>query len=410
MPRILEKISPCTMKWARVDAGYRTIERAAKKLCQAAERIRGWEEGKKLPTAAQLREVAKTYHRPICFFYLKEVPEQFKIQRPVDFRHLSSDVHERWTPNLMLMIRQAHDRQDWARELLGDEAGSQNWVASVDEGSDPKALAKKIRNWLGISEQKQRGFSNPGGFLNELVRLAENRGVFVSRHRPDQNRYRSIEPEIFRGIALKDAVAPLVVINPKDAIRGQIFTLLHELAHLWMDAPGLSNREPDKREDTRNRRIEVACNRIAAQVLMPKNWFLAEWKKCSGLSDDAMRIKEVAGVFSVSRESVARRRLDEGEITWNQYIEFRKRYQEDWRAEKARKKEQASQKSRFGGMASGLRICLENGKKLARLALENYQDQEISAIEVSRALNMKVAHLGKLAKAVDIDLPDWRDV
>ena len=409
MPRVFENVSPATMIWARKDAGYPDIESAAKKLGHAPEKISGWEEGKSRPTVAELRKVAKVYHRPPCFFCQEEIQEEFKIQRPVDFRSLSRDDPECWTPNLIFMIRQAHDRQEWAQELLGDEAESQSWVAStsVNKIKDPKPLAEKIRDWLGISDRKQRECSNARDFLEALIRVVESKGVFVSRYRPDMNRYRTIKPRIFRGIALTDAVAPLVVLNPKDAVRGQTFTLLHELVHLWVDAPGLSNREPDRYTNTGNRKIEAVCNRIAGLVLMPERWFLAEWKKYFHLPDDN-GIRAVSEVFLVSRESVARRLCDNGEITWERYMELRQRYLDEWRVKKERKKARNSLKSYGGGMSSVRRVCLENGERFVRLAFENYRDREISAVELSRVLNMKVMGLGKLAKEAGFELYNWR--
>ncbi len=409
MPRVYEIITPATMTWAREDAGYPDIGIAAEKLGQTLEKISGWEKGEGRPTPAELRKVAKLYHRPPAFFCLKKVPEKFKVQRPVDFRCLPQNEPEHWTPNLILMIRQARDRQEWAQKLLGDEAESQDWVAStsVNKIKDSRPLAEKIRDWLGLSEQKQRECTDARDFLKDLIRLVESKGVFVSRYRPDMNRYRTIEPRIFRGVALKDAVAPLVVLNPKDAVRGQVFTLLHELAHLWVDAPGLSNREPDRYAGTENRKIEAACNRIAAQVLMPERWFLAEWENYSDLPDDD-GIRAVSEVFSVSRESVARRLYDNGEITWERYMELHKKYQKEFQAEKERKRVQNSLRSSGAGMPSGKRVYLENGARFVHLAFENYQDWEISVVELSRVVNMKVMSLGKLAKEAGFDSYDWR--
>ena len=409
MPRVFENISPATMIWARKDAGYPDIESAAKKLSLVPEKISGWEEGESRPTVAELRKVAKVYHRPSGFFCLKEIPKEFKVQRPVDFRSLPRDEPESWTPNLILMIRQARDRQEWAQELLGDEAESQDWVTTIvaDKIKDSRPLAEKIRVWLGISDRKQRECSDARDFLKDLIRLVESKGVFVSRYRPDMNRHRTVEPRIFRGIALKDAVAPLVVLNPKDAVSGQVFTLLHELVHLWVDAPGLSNREPDGHTKFGNRKIEVICNRIAAQVLMPEHWFLAEWKKHSHLPDDD-GIRAVSRVFSVSRESVARRLYDNREITRERYMELRGKYQKEWQDKKEKKKARNSLKSYGGGMPSGKRVYLENGARFVHLAFESYQDQEISVVELSRAVNMKIMSLGKLAKEAGFDSYDWR--
>lgn len=41
-------------------------------------------------------------------------------------------------------------------------------------------------------------------------------------------------------VTLSDDFAPFVVVNPKDSAAARCFTLLHEVAHLWVGEPGIS--------------------------------------------------------------------------------------------------------------------------------------------------------------------------
>lgn len=401
MPRIYENIVPRTMTWARNDAGHKDIESAADKARIPPEKLLKWESGDEKPTVSQLRNIAKVYHRPPAFFYLKEIAEHFKIERPTDFRRLD-EVANPWSPNLRLMTRQAHERQEWTRNLLGDEAEKQLWVASSDMTTPRLELARKIRRWLDVSNEKQKGFLKRSDFLKFLISQIEQKGAFVSNHRPDMNRYRTVEPKEFRGIALKDKVAPLVVLNPKDAVAGRIFTIVHEIVHLWVNAPGISNREPENRKNTVEKKTESFCNNVASRVLMPEEWFSAEWKRSSGHLEE--KIEKNAEIFLVSKEAVARRLSDRKIIKWKQYLELREKYQKELDDYKKRKKEKQS-RTKSGGMAVGLRVRLENGRKLTRLVLESYRNKEISILDVSSVLNFKLDRLDDVASEVDFNLP-----
>lgn len=92
------------------------------------------------------------------------------------------------------------------------------------------------------------------------------------------NTRRELEVEECRGFALPDKIAPLVFVNSRDAVSAQIFTLIHELAHIWLNEAGISNLDPEKAGQlTLRPQVERVCNAVAVEVLLPRAEFRASW-------------------------------------------------------------------------------------------------------------------------------------
>lgn len=84
-----------------------------------------------------------------------------------------------------------------------------------------------------------------------------------------------------------------------------MFTLAHELAHLWLGASALSNSEAAAGPGFR--REEVWCNAVAAEFLVPLDELRAELQADEALDSALARL---ARVFKVSTLVVLRRLLD----------------------------------------------------------------------------------------------------
>ena len=392
--RISAPVTPAAMRWARESAGY-TRAGAAAKLKHPESVIEAWETGKAKPSLAQAKTAARIYRYPLNVLYLKEIPESFPEIPDLRSSQKSRYVGpESWSPNLRWLIRQGYDRQATARELLMAE-GAENldWVGSEEAmAKRPKELASQIRNSLNVPIEDQFGWKNVRTAFLEWIDRIEANGVFV--HQSNHHQAYRIETAEMRGLALADNIAPFIILNNYGAPAGKIFTLMHELAHLWIGKPGISGDVLFRNAKTNQEQIELYCNRVATEILIPDS----EYKKAKGSAESGITeewIAKNARKFKVSKDAMACRAREQGDLSWKSYLEFHTKFEEEWRAEKFR------QAQKEGGGADWPQMdSQEAGRAFSRLAFGAYQSGELGILEVSNVLGVKINRLPDLADKV----------
>ena len=381
MARQRALVTPEVLRWARTKAGY-DIATAAKKIHRPPSEITAWEEGSLRPTLAQARKAAHVYKRPLAVLYLPEPPKDFGTLR--DFRHLPKGISRSHSPELALLIRQVHIRQEWLREfLISEGAGRLSFVGSATVNDSPADVAKSIRGELGVSPDQQIACRSRRQALVLWIERAEARGVSVCREG-------KVQPKEARGFLLADPYAPFIYVNSSDAEVAQLFTLVHELAHLWLGEPGISNREGLAAHSRGpHDAIEVLCNRVAAGALLDAESFAEHWQ-LTALGDPLQRrIEQVSAKFKVSEEAVARRLLDRGAISAEKYQELRNYYNARWRA-------YAKRPRSSGGHHYYTRIA-NNGRLFTQTVLAATQSAFITVGDACGLLRVKANHLRELA-------------
>ncbi len=312
-------VSPNILRWARERAGLQ-IEDLVGRFAKLPE----WEAGDIQPTLKQLEKFAKAVYVPFGFLFLPEPPQE-NLPIP-DFRTFESQRVTRPSPNLLDMIYACQERQSWYKEFSQiHQIAPRSFIGSATLNSHPEEVAANIRQVLGFSIQERAECTTWEEALRLFIRRVDDAGILVMISGVVfSNNTRKLDHKEFRGFALSDAHAPLVFVNGSDTKSGQMFTLAHELAHLWLNSTALSNASVAPKNGLR--REEVWCNAVAAELLVP----MVELRPV--LNDDETTqaaVTRLGRYFKVSSLVILRRLLDAG---WLRQTEF----DAAWAMEKAR--------------------------------------------------------------------------
>jgi len=313
-------VKPDLIRWARERSGLTTDV-----LVKHFPHYEGWERGEAQPTLRQLELLAKRTLTPLGYFFLATPPEE-KLPIP-DFRTVGDLPLARPSPNLLETVQVMQRRQDWMREFLIEQGESAlAFVGSASPRNRPAAIAAKIREVLGISSNWAHEHRTWTEALRALREASERAGILVVINGVvGNNTHRKLDPEEFRGFVLPDEYAPLVFVNGADAKSAQMFTLAHELAHLWLGHGGVFNLLDLQPADNE---VEKFCNHVAAEFLVPAQELTAYWPEAKGSREP---FQSVARQFKVSPLVAARRALDLKLIGKAAFFDFYRRYQEDER-------------------------------------------------------------------------------
>ena len=358
-------LQPRLLQWARQRARL-TEEVMAEKMGVSPEKVAEWEQSGCL-TFKQAEKLAKVTHTPFGYLFLSVPPDE-RLPIP-DFRTVGSRPAARPSPDLLEVIYQSQRRQEWYREyLLAEDHSELDFVGSTPVGSAVEAAAESIRRRLGFHPANSRE-STLDGVMRDFCEAVEAAGILVVRAGiVGNNTRRKLDTEEFRGFALVDSMAPLVFVNAADFKAAQIFTLGHELAHVWAGESALSNPEDTLVPEAQ--KVEWFCNAVAAEYLMPLVDVRDQLKKIGGGPDQVL--DTLRRHYRVSELVVIRRLYDAGEIT---VAEFKSWYHD--RLETYRKEPQKSggdfyknQPNKIGRrFASALIASTLEGKTLFRDAM-----------------------------------------
>jgi Zn-dependent peptidase ImmA (M78 family) len=265
-----------------------------------------WELGTSKPTLKQVEALAKATLTPVGYFFLPEPPVEV-LPLP-DFRTVGDEPPTRPSPNLLETVYLCQERQSWYREfaMIAGVAPCA-FVGSVTTGSDVVAVAESMRETLGFDLVARAACPTWTDALRDFIGQAEAAGVMVMCSGVVlNNNNRKLDPAEFRGFVLSDPLAPLVFINGADTKAAQMFTLAHELAHLWIGQSGVSDATV---RDLPDREIERWCNKVAAELLVPLAVLRPEHQRNVSLDTEIARL---ARRFKVSTLVIIRRLRDAG--------------------------------------------------------------------------------------------------
>jgi len=312
MPTPQAHINPAMLRWARGRLGF-DLEAAAKAAHVKPEQWERWELGDTLPTFKQAQNLAQALHAPFGYFFLAHPPAEPPLLP--DLRTVGGVPVDKPSVNLTDTIKQALQRQAWYADHQREQGAEPlAFVGRFSPQTDHRTVAADIRQVLGVGVEN--GQTQWDDYHRQLINAAEAAGVLVMRSGiVGSNTRRKLDVSEFRGFAISHPTAPVVFINAADAPAARLFTLIHELAHLWLGSSGISDARPGN-----SRQEEVVCNAIAGEFLAPAETFRPAWDLAS--PELPMRLAELARRFHVSQVVVARRALDLGLINRETYNNF----------------------------------------------------------------------------------------
>jgi Zn-dependent peptidase ImmA (M78 family) len=307
-------VAPDLLQWAVERAGWDedVVERRAPKL-------NGWIVGAQRPTLKQLEKFASDTHTPFGLLFLPEPPVE-AVPIP-DMRTIGNVAVPRPSADLLDTIYLCQTRQDWYR-TYAEEHGVPDppFVGSVTTATPTELVADEIRGLLDFDLAERGTFSRWEDALRRLIDRIEGTGVLVMVNGiVGANTHRKLRPEEFRGFALSDSLTPLIFVNGADTKAAQIFTMVHELAHIWLGGSALSDAAMMARRGAPD---ELWCNQVAAEVLVPLAVLRADYEGDSG----SQELERLARRYRVSTLVVLKRIFDAGFLDWDDY---QRRYEDE---------------------------------------------------------------------------------
>ncbi|MFN8864328.1 MAG: ImmA/IrrE family metallo-endopeptidase [Flavobacteriales bacterium] len=299
------------LTWAIARAGY-DVPVFAEKF----PKVLDWLDGRKKPTVKQLEEFARKVYLPFGYLFLPQPPQE---EAPIPFFRSNGNKEEKIHINVYDTILLLQQRQDWLRDYLREQDFEHlPFVGKFRNSTDVQAIVADIRNTLGLPENWASEFKTWQEAQDHLVMHIEDKGIItIFNGIVENNTHRPIPVSDCRGFVLVDDYAPFMFVNNADFKAAQMFTIAHELAHVWTGhSAGFDFRKLQPANDP----IEVLCDKVAAEFLVPEQEFNAVWNQ----SPESLDV--VARYFKVSQLVIARRALDTGKLTRARFIEFYEKY------------------------------------------------------------------------------------
>ncbi len=380
-------ITPNVLKWARESAKM-SEETAATKVSVTIDKLKEWESGTSHPTIKQAQTLAKAYKRPFALFFLPEIPRDFQTLQ--DFRKSGSKT---LTTSSIFIIREILQKQAWISDAYADNDEIKvPFVGRFTINDNPQIVAQDILKTLDIHPAHYNSESP----IKEWIDAAETKGIFVSRTSFIHSRLK-LDSDELQGFAISDSYAPFVFVNSEDWNAPQLFTLLHELAHIWIAETGISNDvEPEIKNKEKFHPVELFCNEVAANALMPKDIVLNFGTQIYQNSKEVFKMAKLLGVSSFA---LIVRALNLGLISIPVYQKLKNQADIDFTEylkREAEKKAKQKEKDNPGGPNYFLLQLNRNSRLFTQTVLDAFRGGSIEPTLASNLLNVQINKFQKL--------------
>ena len=370
--------------WARETSGL-TVREAAKKLgigdtkaADAESRLARLESGEDSPSRSLLEKMAQQYHRPILSFYMNTPPE--RGDRGEDFRTLPRGTTDRDRGLVDAVVRKIHVRQSLVMDALEneEEAVELPFIGSESIDSGAENVAAAITDCIKFDMGEYRQLRETAIF-QYLRSLAENVGIFVVLVKDLGSHQTNLSVDLFRGFALASKVAPFIAVNSNDSEYAKAFTLIHELAHLWIGRTGIGDH---RSEDG----VERFCNDVSVSFLLPEGTDKLAMPQNAAPASVIGHIRDFARQRNVSISMVALAMLRNGKISKDQFSGVYSIVNQRFTEERQKRKEDAKQ--REGGPSYHTVHRHRAGRALTNLVGRMLDAQAITATKAGKILGV----------------------
>lgn len=371
-------VNPEIIIWARKRNGF-TVDALAKRMNLEPREITMWENGDKTLSYTVLEKLAyKHFKIPLALFFLTKPPD---IEDPRNnFRRLPDYELKRFSYDTLQKLRLGQAYQESLAALVPKGVFKRKIFRELDlRGFSAVQLAKKTRDYLGVSVQRQLAFKGVEEAFKYWRYALEQAGIFTFKD--------TFKDKFISGFCLLHSEWPIIFINNSNAFSRQIFTLAHELGHILLGVHGVSDVDETyfRYLNSHDKMLEIRCNEFAAEMLVPADMFLGDIalfeKEGFGI------IPELAKKYSVSREVILRRLLEHRAISAEDYESLSAKWNRDYLRTNGGRK---------GGNYYLTRLAYL-GEGFTRLAFDNYAAGRLSPVDLANHLNVKARSLKKLS-------------
>ncbi len=270
--------------------------------------IQEWISGEIRPTYKQLDDFAKSVNLPVGYLFLENLPVE---EIPIPMFRGEAGQQNHFNLNVYDTVMNVQARQEWLEEYLNEnEIDTCKFVGSISTKTSISEAVSRLRSILDLESRWAFSLSTPDAAVSLLGQKLEDAGVFLAYNGVvGNNTHRKLKVSECRGFALVNEKAPYIFVNSADSKSAQLFTLIHETAHLMLGvSAGHAGSEGFHHEAT-----ERYCDRVAAEFLVPASVLREIWNNDT---------KSASLRFKASELVIARRAHDLGLMSDTDYKDF----------------------------------------------------------------------------------------
>lgn len=287
--------------------------------------VESWIKGEKFPTVKQLENFTHKVHVPFGYMFLPQPPNE---TIPLSFFRTGKNSTNKVSLNVFHTVQIIQDRQNWLTEYLEElNFPELEFVGKFNIKDNYIDIVNDIRNMLKLELDWASKHNKWEEALDYLTLKIEEAGIIVTYNGiVGNNTHRVIDVNECRGFVLVNKKAPFLFINSADAKAAQMFTIIHELAHVWLGkSAGFDNANLLPADDP----LELLCDKVAAELLVPEIYFIKKW-------ETSQNFNYLSRIFKVSPIVIGRRALDLKLITFPRFMQFYNEYMNEIKERKNR--------------------------------------------------------------------------